>query len=95
VPAILADVEPRSLIADLVDDLGTSGSGTFEARMDRLAATAACHAAVKVNFPLTPEKMTYILDSLEQTASPMTCPHGRPVVLRIRHDALEKNFLRR
>ena len=95
VPAILADVDLRSLVADLADDLGAPGSGSFEARMDRLAATAACHAAVKVNHPLTSEKMAYILDSLGETSSPMTCPHGRPVVLRIRHEALEKNFLRR
>ncbi len=95
VPAILAEVDLPSLIADLADDLGASGMGSFEARMDRLAATAACHAAVKVNYPLTSEKMAYILDALGEAASPMTCPHGRPVVLRIRHDALEKNFLRR
>jgi DNA mismatch repair protein MutL len=95
VPAILADVDLRSLIVDLADDLGAPGSGSLEVRMDRLAATAACHAAVKVNHPLTSEKMAYILDSLGETSSPMTCPHGRPVVLRIRHEALEKNFLRR
>ncbi|HEU5180730.1 MAG TPA: DNA mismatch repair endonuclease MutL [Candidatus Polarisedimenticolia bacterium] len=95
VPAILSDVDLPSLVADLADDLGASGTGSFEARMDRLAATAACHAAVKVNHPLTSEKMAYILDALGEAASPMTCPHGRPVVLRIRHDALEKNFLRR
>jgi DNA mismatch repair protein MutL len=95
VPAILGEADLRSVMADLADDLGSPGAGSFEARMDRLAATAACHAAVKVNYPLTPEKMTYILDSLGETASPMTCPHGRPVVLRIRHEALEKNFLRR
>ena len=43
----------------------------------------ACHAAVKANYPLTHEKMRYILAELRRTAYSSVCPHGRPVVLRI------------
>jgi DNA mismatch repair protein MutL len=54
----------------------------------------ACHAAVKANYPLTQEKMVYILAELQRTAYSSVCPHGRPVVLRITRREVEKNFQR-
>ena len=60
----------------------------------RVAATMACHAAVKANYPLTTEKMRYILEELRRTAYSSVCPHGRPVVLRITRREIEKNFQR-
>lgn len=97
VPALLGPADVATLLRDLADDFERSASATEgSGRMwDRLAATTACHAAVKVNFPLTREKMTFLLDSLTQAVSPMTCPHGRPVVLRLTHRNLEKEFRRR
>ncbi len=58
----------------------------------RLAATMACHAAVKANDPLTREKMQYLLDELRRTAHSSVCPHGRPVVLRLTRREIERNF---
>jgi DNA mismatch repair protein MutL len=96
VPALLGNADTGALLRDLADDLGAANSqGEVERVLDRLAATTACHAAVKVNFPLTTEKMSYLLDELGKTITPMTCPHGRPVVLRMAHRELEKNFHRR
>ena len=46
--------------------------------LQRIAATTACHAAVKANYPLTYEKMMHILDELRATAYSTVCPHGRP-----------------
>ena len=63
-------------------------------RLRRIAATMACHAAVKANYPLTMEKMRYILEELRRTAYSSVCPHGRPVVLRITRREIEKNFQR-
>ena len=60
----------------------------------RIAATIACHAAVKANYPLTYEKMVHILDELRATAYSSICPHGRPVMLRITKREVEKNFQR-
>ena len=54
----------------------------------------ACHAAVKANDPLTPEKMAHILEELRQTAYSTICPHGRPVMLRLTRREVEKNFQR-
>lgn len=96
VPALLGNADPAALLRDLADDFeGTAGARSLEKVRDRLAATTACHAAVKVDFPLTPEKMSYLLQELFRTSSPMTCPHGRPVLLRLSHRELEKSFHRR
>ena len=59
-----------------------------------MAATMACHAAVKANDPLTREKMQYLLDELRRTAHSSVCPHGRPVVLRLTRREIERNFER-
>ena len=69
------------------------GAGVQDA-LRRIAATMACHAAVKANYPLTMEKMRYILEELRRTAYSSVCPHGRPVVLRMSRREIEKNFQR-
>ena len=65
-----------------------------EEALKRIAATTACHAAVKANYPLTMEKMRHILEELRATAYSTVCPHGRPVMLRITRREIEKNFER-
>ena len=60
-----------------------STAATVDEAIKRIAATMACHAAVKANYPLTPEKMAHILDELRRTAYSTICPHGRPVMLRL------------
>ena len=62
--------------------------------LGRIAATTACHAAVKANYPLTHEKMMHILEELRRTAYSTVCPHGRPVMLRLTRREIEKNFQR-
>jgi DNA mismatch repair protein MutL len=79
----------------LADDLDGLGTGTgVEEPLRRIAATMACHAAVKANYPLTLDKMRYILEELRRTAYSSVCPHGRPVVLRLTRREIEKNFQR-
>ncbi|HET7694347.1 MAG TPA: DNA mismatch repair endonuclease MutL [Vicinamibacterales bacterium] len=95
VPALLAPGECEAAVRALANDLEGlgAGSGADEA-LRRIAATMACHAAVKANYPLTLDKMRYILDELRRTAYSSVCPHGRPVVLRLTRREIEKNFQR-
>ena len=95
VPALLDPAECEAAIRSLAEDLeGTSGGARVEDALRRIAATMACHAAVKANYPLTQEKMRYILAELRRTAYSSVCPHGRPVVLRLTRREVEKNFQR-
>jgi DNA mismatch repair protein MutL len=94
-PAILRREECDAAIRALADDLeGLDRGSRVEEAIKRIAATMACHAAVKANYPLTPDKMVHILDELRRTAYSTICPHGRPVMLRLTRREVEKNFQR-
>ena len=60
----------------------------------QIAATTACHAAIKVNMPLDHTKMEWLLAELAKTDAPMSCPHGRPIVLRYSLREIERAFKR-
>ena len=95
VPAILEPAECEAAVRALAEDLeGLDRGSGVEAALRRIAATMACHAAVKANYPLTLEKMRFILEELRRTAYSSVCPHGRPVVLRLSRREIEKNFQR-
>jgi DNA mismatch repair protein MutL len=66
----------------------------LDAVRTRIAASIACHAAIKVNMPLEQNKMEWLLAELGKTQHPMTCPHGRPVVLRYSMQDIQKAFKR-
>ena len=93
VPALLTIEDCSKALLSLAEDLEglDRGAGVQEA-LQRIAATTACHAAVKANDPLTYEKMAHILDELRATAYSTVCPHGRPVMLRLTRREIEKNF---
>jgi DNA mismatch repair protein MutL len=94
-PAILRREECEVAIRALAEDLeGLDRGSTVEDAIKRTAATMACHAAVKANYPLTHEKMAHILAELRRTAYSTICPHGRPVMLRLTRREVEKNFQR-
>ncbi len=59
-----------------------------------IAASIACHAAIKINMPLEQNKMEWLLRELAKTDCPMSCPHGRPVVLRYSVKDIQKAFKR-
>jgi DNA mismatch repair protein MutL len=95
VPSLLGIEDAAAAVRALAEDLeGLDRGAHVEDRVRRIAATTACHAAVKANCPLTLDKMRYILDELRRTAYSSVCPHGRPVVLRMSRREIERNFQR-
>jgi DNA mismatch repair protein MutL len=95
VPALLKADESLTALQALADDLERLDRGAdLQQALKRLAATTACHAAVKANYPLSYEKMIHILEELRATAYSSVCPHGRPVMLRLTRREIEKNFER-
>jgi DNA mismatch repair protein MutL len=94
-PADLPAGEARNMLSELLDTVDAEKKSTArETLRDEIAASLACHAAIKVNMPLAPEKMRWLIDRLLQTSSPTTCPHGRPVILRLRTRDILKGFHR-
>ena len=95
VPALLdwkhVDAALRAVASDLD---GLSPGASIDIALRQMAATMACHAAVKANDPLTREKMQYLLDELRRTSHSTVCPHGRPVVLRLTRREIERTFER-
>jgi DNA mismatch repair protein MutL len=65
-----------------------------EARRTRIAASIACHAAIKVNMPLEPSKIDWLLAELAKTEHPTSCPHGRPIALRYSLKDIQRAFQR-
>jgi DNA mismatch repair protein MutL len=95
VPALLKAADASKALRALGEDLeGLDRGAQVQEAIQRIAATTACHAAVKANDPLTYEKMAHILEELRQTAYSTVCPHGRPVMLRLTRREVEKNFER-
>ena len=65
-----------------------------ESRRRRIAASIACHAAIKVNMPLEAKKIEWLLAELAKTEHPTSCPHGRPIALRYSHKDIQRAFQR-
>jgi DNA mismatch repair protein MutL len=87
------EADCRRLLSEILEDLGTEDRTTDVERIrDRIAVATACRAAIKVNLPLTMEKMEWLLDQLALTRIPTNCPHGRPIVLRFSIFEIERNF---
>src|SRR5437016_5477419 len=94
-PADLPASEARNVLAEVLDTVDAEKRGATRATLrDDIAASLACHAAIKVNMPLAPEKMRWLIDRLLLTSSPTTCPHGRPVILRLATQDILKGFHR-
>ena len=95
VPAELSPSQVESLLNAMLDESRdrSDGPGLGELRK-RMAATIACHAAIKINMPLTTEKMRWLLDELARSECPMSCPHGRPIALKYGTQDILKAFHR-
>jgi DNA mismatch repair protein MutL len=91
-------LEGRELERMLEEVLGvTEKSAQVEnedVRRTRIAASIACHAAIKVNMPLEPAKIDWLLRELAKTEHPTSCPHGRPIALRYSLKEIQRAFQR-
>ncbi|AFL87040.1 DNA mismatch repair protein MutL [Terriglobus roseus DSM 18391] len=94
-PVGLEGKELELTLAELLQtDDDAAQADNMETRARRIAASIACHAAVKINMPLETSKMQWLLDELGKTENPMACPHGRPIALRYSHKEIQRAFQR-
>ena len=94
VPVISSKLGDPKVVHEIIAEASGSAEKNPERVLDRVIKTAACRAVVKGNTALTVPQMEELLRQLSKTDSPYTCPHGRPTVITLSKDALEKMFLR-
>jgi DNA mismatch repair protein MutL len=95
VPAGVATGDAERLLTEILDGIERENAAiSIETLQAKIAASTACHAAIKVNMPLDHTKMEWLLAALAETDCPMSCPHGRPVVLRYSVKEIERAFQR-
>lgn len=95
VPAILASSEPASGLRALVEDFEEDETPLQAQQEARLVARICKRAAVKAGQALSPVEQRSLLNDLEACQSPRTCPHGRPTMIHLSVDLLERQFGRR
>lgn len=95
IPAMLGAGVARTLLLELLDAIEDNRRGlSLDEIRAEIAASLACRAAIKINMTLAPEKMRWLIDELMKKENPATCPHGRPIILRITAREIEKGFQR-
>jgi len=94
-PAGIQAGDVETLLHELLDQFARENQAVnLEEIRRHIAASIACHAAIKINMPLEQEKMEWLIAELGKTECPMSCPHGRPVVLRYSLRDIERAFKR-
>ena len=94
-PAGVQATQVEQMLLELLEQFQTEEQAlNLEKIRARIAASIACHAAIKINMPLEQTKMEWLLKELAKTECPMTCPHGRPVVLKYSVKEIQKAFKR-
>jgi DNA mismatch repair protein MutL len=94
-PAGIAAADAERLLMEILDGTERENSAiSMDSLQAKIAASTSCHAAIKVNMPLDLKKMEWLLGELAKTETPMSCPHGRPIVLRYSVREIERAFKR-
>jgi len=87
------------MLAEVIEQ-SSADSGEAEQNQDltslrsRIAASIACHSAIKVNTALDPLRMEWLLLELSKTSHPTSCPHGRPIALLYSWKEIQRAFHR-
>lgn len=93
-PAGLDGAALEHMLAEVLEQQSSAQRDNLETLRARIAASIACHAAIKVNMRLDPQKMDWLLAELAKTEHPTNCPHGRPIALRYSYKEIQRAFSR-
>jgi DNA mismatch repair protein MutL len=95
VPSLLAGKDCKLLLRDILDKAALLGKGaSLEELAGDIIAVMACHAAVRAGQELKQEEMLSLVEKLQSTNRPFTCPHGRPIALFFDMAGIRKSFFR-
>ncbi len=93
VPVGFGDADVTAALQKLLEKF--AGERRITDPFGRAAASIACHSSVRAGMALATEEMRRLVEELEQTASPRTCPHGRPTLVHVGTELIERQFGRR
>ena len=94
-PAEAIGRTPAEMLREALARLAETGAADPAERRDRMAAGIACRSAITIRYHLAPEEIRRLLADWVRCEDRFTCPHGRPVVLSMSEEELEKYFKRR
>jgi DNA mismatch repair protein MutL len=95
VPPELVRADVEAFLRKLIDaSLEERGSHVVAVR-EKVCASLACQAAIKVHRPLSGEEMARLVAELLESSNPYACPHGRPIIVDIKHLDIERHFHRK
>ena len=92
VPALLAKSDYKKLLYDIIDRFESDQNVTIEQKIDQVLMLMACHTAIRAHQRLQDSQIIALLKQMDELDLPYTCPHGRPTVIKISLDDLEKKF---
>ena len=95
IPALFAGADPASALRALVEDFEEDETPLQAEVEAKLAGRVCKRLAVKAGQTLSPDEQRALLNDLESCESPRTCPHGRPTMIHLSVDMLERQFGRR
>jgi DNA mismatch repair protein MutL len=95
VPAIGGHIETESGLLDLISELAELGKAkSILEKRDEIQHLVACHSAIRAGEKLTPQRMALLIEEMHGLENPYTCAHGRPTIVRISQNELERMFKR-
>ncbi len=93
IPSEMTWGREKEVIRDIIDNFDLSHK-KYSSLQENIAASFACHAAVKAGDKLTSEEMRELVDRLFGTKHPYYCPHGRPIIIQLSLEELDRRFER-
>ncbi len=95
VPEFCMDYDTKEIFLETLDEINTVARTAKQELEDKFLATVACKAAVKAHMALTKEEVDNLMQELLKLPNPFSCPHGRPTVIKMSKNDIEKKFSRR
>ncbi|MBU0700665.1 DNA mismatch repair endonuclease MutL [bacterium] len=96
VPVGMEKSDPKKTVLEILHDIQDTGKAKTSSELrETMIISMSCKTAIKAGQPLSDEEVNFLVQQLMKTQQPHTCPHGRPTMIRLGVDELEKRFMRR
>lgn len=95
IPMIFGKIQPASLLSELVNAASEGKNNPLEQLQESIITMMSCRASIKAGDDCSIFQMEKLLEELDKCKLPWTCPHGRPIMIKVTLDEIEKMFKRK